>query len=100
MRACATVLSIGLLLGGWAQGVVCADPTGLREIKHEIQTIRADEERERVRHERLIQQLEKKIDRLEVLGRGGQVRQRERRSTRQIYEFFSRSATICMDEIS
>jgi hypothetical protein len=64
MRACATVLSIGLL-GGWAQGVVCADPTGLREIKHEIQTIRADEERERVRHERLIEQLEKKIDQLE-----------------------------------
>ncbi len=43
-----------------------ADTTDLQKIKHQIHTIKADEERERQRDERLIEQLEQKVDRLET----------------------------------
>lgn len=58
-----TILILSVLLGGGMAGA--ADSSDLRQIKREIQKIKADEARERERDEKLIGELEQKVDKLE-----------------------------------
>ena len=66
MRVTPLILIAGFLLFGSFTGRVFAqDAAQLRQVRRQIDEIKADEERQRVRHERLIQQLEQKVGRLE-----------------------------------
>ncbi|HEV3112727.1 MAG TPA: hypothetical protein VGY99_19755 [Candidatus Binataceae bacterium] len=58
-----TILVLSLLVGRGVAGA--ADGSELRQIKREIQKIKADEARERERDEKLIGELEQKVDKLE-----------------------------------
>jgi len=68
MRGWASILLSGLLLSGWSVGEVRAgdsDSSELRQIRREIQKIKADEDRQRQFDENLIGELEHKVEALE-----------------------------------